>query len=69
MWIKKFSTKTPFGEKRMKVWKYKDLQLFDIKKWITICKQKNTLCIMQNVFSGVGSEIRTHGLQCHKLTR
>ena len=31
--------------------------------------KKNTLCGMQNVFSGVGSEIRTHGLQCHKLTR
>lgn len=31
--------------------------------------QKNTLCGMQNVFGGVGSEIRTHGLQCHKLTR
>ena len=38
MWIKKVSTKTPFGEKRMKVWKYKDLQLFDIKMWITLCK-------------------------------
>jgi len=38
---KKVSTKTPFGEKRMKVWKYKDLQLFDIKMWITLCKQKN----------------------------
>ena len=24
MWIKKVSTKTPFGEKRMKVWKYVD---------------------------------------------
>lgn len=31
--------------------------------------KKNTLCLTQNVFSGVGSEIRTHGLQCHKLTR
>jgi len=41
MWIKKVSTKTPFGEKRMKVWKYKDLQLFGIKMWITLCKQKN----------------------------
>lgn len=41
MWIKKVSTKTPFGEKRMKVWKYKDLQLFDMKMWITLCKQKN----------------------------
>lgn len=38
---KKVSTKTPFCEKRMKVWKYKDLQLFGIKMWITLCKQKN----------------------------
>ena len=38
MWIKKSSRKTSFCEKRTKVRKYKDSQLFDIKMWITLCK-------------------------------
>ena len=38
MWIKKSSRKTSFCEKRTKVRKYKDSQLFDIKMWISLDK-------------------------------